>query len=104
MTAQNAGDTGPRALLPNGLRDVLPPEAAQESEAVRTLLDYMRGFGYQLVKPPLVEFEGSLLDGASPKMGTRIFRVMDPVSQRRWHPWAVISAVCWRRCCRPAAR
>ncbi|MBC7136555.1 ATP phosphoribosyltransferase regulatory subunit [Oceanibaculum nanhaiense] len=82
MTAQNAGDTGPRALLPNGLRDVLPPEAAQESEAVRTLLDYMRGFGYQLVKPPLVEFEGSLLDGASPKMGTRIFRVMDPVSQR----------------------
>ena len=152
MTAQNAGDTGPRALLPNGLRDVLPPEAAQESEAVRTLLDYMRGFGYQLVKPPLVEFEGSLLDGASPKMGTRIFRVMDPVSQRmmgvradmtmqiariattrlyprsapppgwglptsrgcaqrltartqrRWHPWAAISAACWRRCCRPAAR
>ncbi|MBU0726632.1 MAG: ATP phosphoribosyltransferase regulatory subunit [Alphaproteobacteria bacterium] len=82
MTAYPAGEAGQRALLPNGLRDVLPPEAAQESLAIKTLLGCFGGYGYQLVKPPLVEFEASLLEGASPKMSTRIFRVMDPVSQR----------------------
>lgn len=82
MTAHPAGEAGQRALLPNGLRDVLPPEAAQESLAIKTLLGCFGGYGYQPVKPPLVEFEASLLEGASPKMSTRIFRIMDPVSQR----------------------
>src|SRR5262249_17378843 len=38
--------------------------------------------GYASVKPPLVEFEDSLLAGAGAAMGPRTFRVMDPISQR----------------------
>lgn len=38
--------------------------------------------GYRRVKPPLVEFEDSLLSGAGTAMGPSTFRVMDPVSQR----------------------
>src|SRR4030095_6786786 len=38
--------------------------------------------GYRAVKPPLVEFEDSLLAGSGAPMGSNMFRVMDPVSQR----------------------
>lgn len=38
--------------------------------------------GYARVKPPMVEFEDSLLAGAGVAMGPSTFRLMDPVSQR----------------------
>jgi ATP phosphoribosyltransferase regulatory subunit len=71
-----------RALLPQGLRDVLPPECAHEHKAVADLLATFAGHGYDRVKPPLVEFEQNLLGGAGAGMANRTFRVMDPVSQR----------------------
>lgn len=40
-------------------------------------------FGYKRVKPPLVEFEESLLGGGpGQKLARQTFRMMDPVSQR----------------------
>jgi ATP phosphoribosyltransferase regulatory subunit len=71
-----------RALLPAGLRDVLPPEADQEAEVVHRLMTVCAQHGYARVKPPLVEFEDSLLAGAGVAMGPSTFRLMDPVSQR----------------------
>src|SRR4051812_33920998 len=71
-----------RALLPAGLRDVLPPEADQEADAVRRLMAAFAARGYAQVKPPLVEFEDSLLVGSGAAMGPHTFRVMDPISQR----------------------
>ena len=38
--------------------------------------------GYERVKPPLVEFEETLLSGAGAAMATATFRTMDPGSQR----------------------
>jgi ATP phosphoribosyltransferase regulatory subunit len=38
--------------------------------------------GYQRVKPPLLEFEESLLSGDGSAMAAETFRLMDPVSQR----------------------
>src|SRR5262249_12467549 len=38
--------------------------------------------GYERVKPPLVEFEESLLSGPGAAMSKLSFRLMDPVSQR----------------------
>lgn len=73
---------GSRALLPVGLGDLLPPDAAREAEATETLIGAFRGWGYARVKPPLVEFEDALLDGAGAAMATETFRVMDPLSQR----------------------
>ena len=49
------------ALLPTGLRDVLPPQAAHEADIVERLVACFAGHGYQRVKPPLIEFEESLL-------------------------------------------
>ena len=70
------------ALLPAGLQDVLPPEAAHEAATVERLMGNFAGHGYERVKPPLVEFEDSLLSGPGAAMAKRSFRLMDPVSQR----------------------
>jgi ATP phosphoribosyltransferase regulatory subunit len=71
-----------RGLLPAGLRDVLPPEADQEASVIQRLMAVCAAHGYRSVKPPLVEFEDSLLAGSGAAMGPSMFRVMDPVSQR----------------------
>jgi len=71
-----------KALLPAGLRDLLPPDAAFEAAAVERLLESMAAFGYQRVKPPLLEFEDSLLAGSGAALADQAFRLMDPVSQR----------------------
>jgi ATP phosphoribosyltransferase regulatory subunit len=70
------------ALLPAGLRDLLPPEAETEASAVETLMDVFAAFGYQRVKPPLLEFEDSLLAGSGAAVAEQTFRLMDPDSQR----------------------
>lgn len=70
------------ALLPAGLRDVLPPEAAHEARVVEALLSQFAAHGYERVRPPLVEFEESLLAGSGAAMASQTFRLMDPVSQR----------------------
>jgi len=75
-------DIPSRTLLPEGLRDVLPPDAGFESDVIDRLKKCFAGNGYTLVKPPLVEFEESLLSGVGKAMGSRIFRMLDPVSHR----------------------
>jgi ATP phosphoribosyltransferase regulatory subunit len=70
------------ALLPLGLRDLLPPDAAAEALVVGRMMAVLESHGYQRVKPPLVEFEESLLSGPGAAMASETFRLMDPVSQR----------------------
>ena len=53
-----------RALLPAGLHDLLPPEAEREAALIERAMGVFRSHGYERVKPPLVEFEESLLAGA----------------------------------------
>ncbi|HYZ22244.1 MAG TPA: ATP phosphoribosyltransferase regulatory subunit [Rhodopila sp.] len=70
------------ALLPAGLRDLLPPEAETEAAAVEMLMNVFAAHGYQRVKPPLLEFEDSLLAGSGAAVAEQTFRLMDPDSQR----------------------
>jgi ATP phosphoribosyltransferase regulatory subunit len=70
------------ALLPAGLRDLLPPDAETEASAVEALMDIFAAHGYQRVKPPLLEFEDSLLAGSGAAVAEQTFRLMDPDSQR----------------------
>ena len=70
------------ALLPAGLRDLLPPDAETEASAVESLMEVFAGHGYQRVKPPLLEFEDSLLAGSGAAVAEQTFRLMDPESQR----------------------
>ena len=75
-------ETASLALLPAGLRDVLPAAASFETEVGRQLLDIVARHGYDQVSPPLVEFEDSFLSGTGAAMARDTFRLMDPVSQR----------------------
>ena len=70
------------ALLPAGLRDLLPAEAETEAASVEALMEVFASYGYQRVKPPLLEFEDSLLAGSGAAVAEQTFRLMDPVSQR----------------------
>ena len=71
------------ALLPNGLKDLLPPEAEAEARIINQLMQSFAQFGYRRVKPPLVEFEESLLaPGVGQTLSRDTFRLMDPVSQQ----------------------
>jgi ATP phosphoribosyltransferase regulatory subunit len=69
-------------LLPAGLADGLPPEAGFEAAMVERLMASFARWGYERVKPPLLEFEDSLLAGPGAAMAAHTFRLMDPVSQR----------------------
>ena len=71
------------SLLPNGLLDLLPPQAENEARTIDLFMQSFAAFGYRRVKPPLVEFEESLL-GAGPgqSLARQTFRMMDPVSGR----------------------
>ncbi|UPG71874.1 ATP phosphoribosyltransferase regulatory subunit [Roseomonas gilardii subsp. gilardii] len=70
------------ALLPAGLSDLLPPDAAREAELVEAMLAVFAAHGYERVKPPLLEFEEGLLAGSGAAVAEQTFRLMDPVSQR----------------------
>ena len=69
-------------LLPAGLKDGLPPDAAFEAAMVERLMASFAAWGYERVKPPLIEFEDALLSGMGEAMAAHTFRLMDPVSQR----------------------
>jgi ATP phosphoribosyltransferase regulatory subunit len=70
------------ALLPAGLYDLLPPEAEIEAAVTARLIGVLAAHGYERVKPPLVEFEETLLSGAGSAMANDTFRTMDPISHR----------------------
>lgn len=70
------------ALLPAGLYDLLAPEAEIEAEVTARLMAVLAAHGYERVKPPLVEFEETLLAGAGAAMASDTFRTMDPLSHR----------------------
>lgn len=70
------------ALLPAGLRDALPEEAEMEAAAVHCLMTAFERQGYRRVKPPLLEFESSLLTGPGQQLSAQVFRLMDPISQK----------------------
>src|SRR5260221_12999726 len=73
---------GSNYLVPPGLADMLPGEAAFEAAMVERVMGVFAAWGYDRVKPPLIEFEDSLLSGPGAAMAAHTFRLMDPVSHR----------------------
>ena len=69
-----------RWLLPEGISDVLPHEARRIEHVRRVLLDLYRGYGYELVMPPLLEYLDSL---KARKDGKLVLGVVRAVSERR---------------------
>lgn len=69
-------------LLPEGLEDRLPHEAAAGQRVMRAMLDCLDAHGYDRVVPPLIEFERSLAARMSGIKTRRMFRFVDPASLR----------------------
>ncbi len=69
-------------LLPEGLRDRLPPEAEAASRVTRALVDAMRSHGYARVSPPIAEFRETLAGNAQDPASRDLLRFTDPVSRR----------------------
>ena len=72
-----------RWLLPDGIEEVLPPEAARIETARREVLDLFQRWGYELVITPHMEFLESLLTGAGQDLDLKTFKVTDPLSGRQ---------------------
>jgi ATP phosphoribosyltransferase regulatory subunit len=70
------------ALLPTGLRDVLPTEAENEARLIEGIMGCFASHGYQRVESPLLEFEETLFAGSGSATAEHVFRLMDPDSQR----------------------
>lgn len=69
-------------LLPEHIADVLPAEARRIEELRRTLLEMARGYGFELVMPPLLEHLDSLLSGTGRELDLRTFKLVDQLSGR----------------------
>jgi ATP phosphoribosyltransferase regulatory subunit len=71
-----------RDLLPEGLEDRLPQSAAAATRIERAALATMDAFGYDRVRPPLIEFEKSMAARMDGFATSRMFRFVDPRSLR----------------------
>ncbi len=69
-------------VLPDHIADVLPSEARHIEELRRELLDTARGYGYELVMPPLLEHLQSLLTGTGEALDLQTFKLVDQLSGR----------------------
>ncbi len=69
-------------LLPEHIADVLPAQARRIEELRRALLDRARGYGFELVMPPLLEHLDSLLSGTGRELDLKTFKLVDQLSGR----------------------
>ena len=71
-----------RWLLPDGIEEVLPPEAWKVEHMRREVLDLYASWGYELVIPPHIEFLESLAAGSGSDLDLMTFKVTDQLSGR----------------------
>ncbi|WP_340315364.1 ATP phosphoribosyltransferase regulatory subunit [Rhizorhabdus argentea] len=69
-------------LLPEGLRDRLPPQAEAGSRLLHRVIVAIGRHGYARVSPPLAEFEEGLVAQLKSARAQDLLRFVDPVSQR----------------------
>jgi ATP phosphoribosyltransferase regulatory subunit len=69
-------------LLPEHIADVLPAQARHIEDLRRVLLDVARGYGCELVMPPLAEHLESLLSGTGRTLDLKTFKLVDQLSGR----------------------
>ncbi len=71
-----------RWLLPEGVDEVLPPQAWSLENLRCDLLNLYRSWGYELVIPPFIEFLDSLLTGAGSDLDLKTFKLTDQITGR----------------------
>ncbi|HHJ34986.1 MAG TPA: ATP phosphoribosyltransferase regulatory subunit [Gammaproteobacteria bacterium] len=69
-------------ILPEGIEEVLPEQAARFESMRRMLLDLYATWGYELVMPPTIDFIESLLTGTGHDLDLQTFKLVDQLSGR----------------------
>ena len=69
-------------ILPQGIEEVLPEQAAKFEAMRRLLLDLYASWGYELVMPPTIDFIESLLTGTGHDLDLQTFKLVDQLSGR----------------------
>lgn len=69
-------------ILPDGIDEVLPPQAGLIDRKRRELIDLYHSWGYEFVIPPFVEFLDSLLTGTGSDLDLQTFKLTDQLSGR----------------------
>lgn len=71
-----------RWLLPDGVDEILPPQANKLETLRRDILDLYGTWGYELVMTPLIEFLDSLLILPSNELQLQTFKIVDQLTGR----------------------
>lgn len=71
-----------RWLLPEGIAELLPAQAARLEGLQRHLLDMYQSWGYELVIPPFIEYLESLLTGTGNDLDLQTFKLTDQLTGR----------------------
>ncbi len=71
-----------RWLLPEGVDEALPDVAWRLERARERLLALYRSWGYELIRPPFIEYLDSLLTGAGSALDLQTFKFTDQLSGR----------------------
>ena len=66
--------------LPDGVDELLPPQAEQVENLRQQLLELFRCWGYKLVSPPLIEFIDALMVGGGDDLMLSTFKMTDQMS------------------------
>jgi ATP phosphoribosyltransferase regulatory subunit len=71
-----------RWLLPDGIEEILPPQAARLERLRRDLIDLYATWGYELIMPPFIEYLESLLTGTGNDLDLQTFKLTDQLTGR----------------------
>ena len=71
-----------RWLLPQGIEEALPEQAARLEHMRRKLVDLYGRWGYRLVMPPFIEYLESLLTGTGHDLSLQTFQLIDQLTGR----------------------
>ncbi len=72
-----------RWLLPDGIDEVLPPNAQQVELLRQRILRLYERWGYDLVMPAMIEFTDSLLTGTATTLQRKTFTLVDQVTGKQ---------------------
>ncbi len=69
-------------VLPQGIEEALPEQAARLEALRREFLDMYASWGYELVIPPFIDHIESLLTGTGHELDLQTFKIVDQLSGR----------------------
>lgn len=70
-------------LLPLGFRDILANEAKLQLEYGKKLIKNFNSWGYNLVEPPIIEYESTLVDKKNKLLNKKTLTFLDPLTNER---------------------